>query len=123
MQRGNKTINFILVIAIIIGIFYGWHYFKVDMDYRMFKGKLEEELTPRDLRVQLATEQKIKEKVIAVSKEYKTIDLKENNITISQGSSAIKKILKIKYSYTYNLPMMKSTRHFVIEREFVRSRN
>lgn len=123
MQRGNKTVNFILIVAILAGIFYGWNYFKVDMDYRMFKGKLQEELTPRDLRVQLSSTEKIIEEVIRVSQEYKTISLKRENVQIRDGGGSREKILVIKYSYTYDLPLLKKTRHFVIEREFKRSRD
>lgn len=122
MQKGNKTINIILIILLILGLFYGYSYFKVDLDYNMFNGKLREELSGRRIRIDLS-EKQIREIILEISNEYKTINITNDNIQIMSGSHVAEKILIIKWQYTYDLPMLKSTRNMIIERTFRRTRD
>lgn len=121
MQRGNKAVNIILIIALVLGIFYGYNYYKVDLERNFLNAKIREELAGRRMRLELSDDQ-VKEEIIRLSGNYRTITLTKENITLRNSDTPSMKILTVRWNYTYDLPLLDSTREMIIEREVHRTR-
>lgn len=119
MQRGNKAVNIILIIAVVIGGFYAYSYYRVDLDRNMLNGRMREELTGRRVRIEL-TDAQLKQEIINMSHRYKTINIEEKDISITDSTQSGMKTITVKWQYTYDLPLLNKTRELVVERDVQR---